>query len=284
MYQRVAASKLNLLYDDYHTANPLATVMPKNDPVSGFRRRRLETFVPVAQKNLFEVGPGEGNTLAFLQKAGWQVQGLEFSQRTADLIKAKHNIEVLVGNFTTLPLTPGSLEVVAAYHVLEHLYNPVEWLQAVRKVLKPGGYLHLQVPNFGSLEASLTKNCWAGLSFPFHVYHFSPQTLQNLLVAQGFELVNCVTYDPAHSPGTTLFSLRNLVKWLPTRKLPWPDWETMLQERMISNKPVVAKLERKKITTQLFDKLIAPPAKALSQAEGWLNRGNVIDVIVRLPQ
>lgn len=287
LYDRVAADKLDLIYSDFYASSGI--VLSKQqlevqlaNPTFSFRRRRLEAFVPVQQRKIFEIGCGDGNFLGYLQNNDWKVQGSEFGQKTLELIKARHGIEVAVGDFTTLPIEPGSIEVIGAYHVFEHLYEPLEWIRAVRRALKPDGFLHLQLPNFRCLERYLTKDCWNFLSFPQHVYFYSPATLERLLENVGFRPVSTTTYDPWHSPGTTLASARNYARRLLTGRLPWSN--TLDKPSSIDDskaKVVTAAINQKKWTTRLFDTSGKPVAMALARIESLFGFGNVIDVIAR---
>ena len=65
-------------------------------------------------------------------------------------------------------------------HVLEHLPNPVEYLQALRtKFLEPTGWLLLEVPNL-----------FAHDSFEFaHLVSFSAHTLTQVVKKAGFRIV-----------------------------------------------------------------------------------------------
>jgi 2-polyprenyl-3-methyl-5-hydroxy-6-metoxy-1,4-benzoquinol methylase len=74
---------------------------------------------------------------------------------------------------------------VAAYHVLEHVYHPAERLRAVRRMLVPGGVIHLQVPNHASLTRRLTGRAWASVMFPQHVYSKSSFTQRRRVERRG---------------------------------------------------------------------------------------------------
>ena len=228
LYDRVAADKLDLIYGDFYRSDGIVLSEKEMEvqlanPTFSFRRKRLEAFVPVQQRKIFEIGCGDGNFLAYLSSHGWQVQGSEFDQKTLELIKARHGIEVVVGDFTKLSIEPGSIEVIGSYHVFEHLYEPLEWIRAARRGLRPGGLLHLQLPNFRCLDRHLTQSCWNSLRFPEHVYFYCPASLEKFLENEGFRSVSTTTYDPWHSPGTTLASARNLIRRLLTGRSPWSD-------------------------------------------------------------
>jgi 2-polyprenyl-3-methyl-5-hydroxy-6-metoxy-1,4-benzoquinol methylase len=43
---------------------------------------------------------------------------------------------------------------------LEHVYNPVSFLQKVKNLLKPGGIAYIEVPNFKSFGQRISKQYW----------------------------------------------------------------------------------------------------------------------------
>ncbi|OGG01669.1 hypothetical protein A2Z33_05505 [Candidatus Gottesmanbacteria bacterium RBG_16_52_11] len=51
------------------------------------------------------------------------------------------------------PFQKNSVDEIHMYHVLEHLINPVQVLEEIHRILKPGGLLHLRVPHFSSMGA-----------------------------------------------------------------------------------------------------------------------------------
>lgn len=85
-----------------------------------------------------------------------------------------------------LPYSNGSVDVVIARHVLEHLMDSVQVLTQWKKVLKRGGQMIIAVPNNGRL-----------LSIPMnyeHCHGWNPESLKHLLEAIGMKVVNQI--DP----------------------------------------------------------------------------------------
>ena len=60
---------------------------------------------------------------------------------------AAPNLEFLQASCTTLPLRAGSVEVAAAFEVIEHLEDWRSLLDELRRVLAPGGLLFISTPN-----------------------------------------------------------------------------------------------------------------------------------------
>lgn len=59
-------------------------------------------------------------------------------------------------------------------HVLEHVQHPVTFLRDVRRLLTPGGLVHIAVPNVACWQARLFG--WTSYE-PYHLAYFDPFTL-----------------------------------------------------------------------------------------------------------
>jgi 2-polyprenyl-3-methyl-5-hydroxy-6-metoxy-1,4-benzoquinol methylase len=81
----------------------------------------------------------------------------------------------------------GWADVVTLMNVLEHVNDPLELLGQLRRILKPGGLLIIDVPNNSvvSLRGTL-RGHWPVLDLGEHINHFVPGTLDRLLTETGF--------------------------------------------------------------------------------------------------
>ena len=86
-------------------------------------------------------------------------------------------------------LPSSAYDVVAFWHVLEHLDDPVAALHRVRPTLRPGGCLIIEVPNWSSLIARLTGSYWFHLDLPRHRVHFTPASLRRAVALADFRVI-----------------------------------------------------------------------------------------------
>lgn len=130
---------------------------------------------------LLEVGVGTGSFLRAAREAGFAVEGCDLSASLCRRIKDATG--VTVHNVPLEQLPARSYDVVAMHHVLEHVSDPVGFLSAARERLKPGGVLHLAVPNAACWEARLPGwNCYV----PYHLAYFDRDTLARAVREAGF--------------------------------------------------------------------------------------------------
>jgi hypothetical protein len=91
---------------------------------------------------------------------------------------------------------PARFDLISLSHVLEHLYNPVEYLAHLREsLITPFGSLLLEVPNL-----------YAHDSFEVaHLYAFSAHTLREVLARSGYEIVRIKKHGRPNSAFLPLF-------------------------------------------------------------------------------
>lgn len=277
LYDRVAEDRVGLLYAHYYpsrapAAEELAAALA--NPTFVHRRERLEAVVPAEERRIFEVGCGDGNFLASLRRAGWAVAGSEYDAETVALVRARHGIPLFAGDVAERRPDGAPYPVVAAYHVLEHVYHPADWLRAVRGMTETGGWLHLQVPNYASVTRRLSGHAWASMMFPQHVYFYTPRTLGELLRRHGFAPLSVTTWDPWHGPGTVSASVANQARRALTGRLPWPDRVGEETARADAQSEVAPRVRGAR-------RILEWAANPLARMEAAVGRGAVVDVIAR---
>jgi 2-polyprenyl-3-methyl-5-hydroxy-6-metoxy-1,4-benzoquinol methylase len=106
-------------------------------------------------RQLLDLGCGSGLISKQLQERGWQVRGLDFS--SVAVAKAQANsIDAAVADIDEgLPEPADQYDVVVAGDVLEHVFDPLAAIGEVARVLKPGGYFLVTVPNDVSVMVRL---------------------------------------------------------------------------------------------------------------------------------
>jgi 2-polyprenyl-3-methyl-5-hydroxy-6-metoxy-1,4-benzoquinol methylase len=96
-------------------------------------------------QKVLDVGCGEGNFLSKVQAIGAQPFGIELNKKAAKIAKDKgiHVYEELLLSHQLVDF----YDVVTSFQVLEHVADPVDFVQGCINVLRPGGTLVIGVPN-----------------------------------------------------------------------------------------------------------------------------------------
>ena len=170
----------------------------------------LQTILDRLPKGkLFDVGCSTGFFLLIAKKFGFDVYGMEASSEAVEI--AKRNFKLKVAQALTFDELPedfkGPYKVVSAFEVLEHVEEPMKFLQGIYDLLEEEeGYLLLSCPpfyKFENLAKGYRKFKWWHNDFPpNHLTRWKPWTLFYALKRAGFSQVFIFT-EPL-IPGTVL--------------------------------------------------------------------------------
>ena len=102
-------------------------------------------------------------------------------------------------------------DIVSSFHVLEHVLNPIEFIQNCYNMLKPGGILYIEVPNQNNdlLEKSeyYRNNIWY---MKAHISYFTVPVIENILIQLG---INKYTFY-----GFERYDYNNYLNWINENK------------------------------------------------------------------
>ena len=143
---------------------------------------------------VLEIGPGHGALLVALAAGGFRVEGLELSPAVALATSQRSRVPVRVGTIERYSRDTGvGYHAVVMRHVLEHMSDPVGAVEALHRLLMPGGVAYVAVPNIGAPESALPG--WTGYQ-PYHLHYFTPARLHALFERSGFRVVTVRTREP----------------------------------------------------------------------------------------
>ena len=137
------------------------------------------------QGRLLDVGCGPGRLLQELRGQGWDVHGVDFSSVAVSRAQSV-GLNVKEGDLLTACFESDFFDVVIFSHSLEHVYDPVATLSEARRILKPGGWVLLYLPNVGSAEVALFGELWVAWDTPRHLFHFDKGSSARVLEMAGF--------------------------------------------------------------------------------------------------
>ena len=161
------------------------------DPVFAVKARdavECELKPLVGGGRLLDVGCGNGEFLRVANEAGYSVRGVDISEPAIEKCKAQ-GFEAEVGDFPAMDFGE-TFDCITMWDVIEHLRDPVSFMEKARRSLNPGGVLFLKIPGFGPgimpmahVSPRLTRNV---LSAPQHVQFFNPRSCEAAIARAGF--------------------------------------------------------------------------------------------------
>ncbi len=150
---------------------------------------------------LLDMGCGTGYFAGHMQSLGYDVTGVEIDDNARQYgiehfgIKATTPVVLKSGTLTQ------SFKIVTLWHVLEHLYEPRQYMSLFRKHLTDDGILVIAVPNHKAKDAKIFGHYWAAYDVPRHLWHFDPSSMAKLANASGFDIVHKeqMPFDPFYN-------------------------------------------------------------------------------------
>lgn len=218
---------LEELYDEQYYASRYGDPRAEENlqRISFAARRRLDWLArfrsPPAQ--LLEIGSAEGILLSEARARGYTVSGLEPMQAQAAYARETFALEIQAVSLEEAEL-PEQLELILAYHVLEHLPQPTLALQKLRAHLREDGLIVLEVPNIESARARRQKDAWWGFDYPYHVGHFSARSLTRCLHEAGFEPLVVESVQASHYLAGRIMGPATAVMEVLRGGQPLPPW------------------------------------------------------------
>jgi 2-polyprenyl-3-methyl-5-hydroxy-6-metoxy-1,4-benzoquinol methylase len=110
---------------------------------------------------LLDIGCGSGDFLSRASGAGWQVLGIDPDPVAVEVARSR-GLDVRCGGIEILDDVDRQFEGITLSHVLEHVHDPVKLLESCMKLLVPGGWIWIDVPNIThpvqQADCGLSKN------------------------------------------------------------------------------------------------------------------------------
>ncbi len=170
----------------------------------------LRSLLPQQGQHILDVGGGFGRLLKIYTPRFKQVTILDYSQNNlqharefAQEIGFSH-LNTVQGDAYSLPFNESTFDTVVMVRVLHHLNNPKQVFQEIYRVLKPNGWLILEMANKINLRASL--RAWRNQNWQFRqqtepVHHqvnhtngiflnYHPQSIREMLTSVGFNILH----------------------------------------------------------------------------------------------
>ncbi|MFN0032785.1 MAG: class I SAM-dependent methyltransferase [Flavobacteriales bacterium] len=165
-------------------------ITDRHDPV----RQWIEQHISKTEgATCLEVGCFPGRYLAVFGQLGYELHGIDLTPRISELSSWLTQSGYKTGDFTHADFlkhtSAEQYDVVCSFGFVEHFTNWREVLQKHADMIKTGGTLIMETPNFrGWMQYFLHKHLDAENFARHHIDAMQPDVWKNLLEASGFEI------------------------------------------------------------------------------------------------
>lgn len=144
-------------------------------------------FLPSQRAAVLDYGCGNGDFLARAATLGHLTKGVDFD---ADAVAtaAAQGLDIISTDAVKDADFAGQFDLITASHVLEHVADPAELLTSFTRWLKPGGRVHIELPNAEAAGLAKYGPFWRGLEAPRHFGIPSLEGLTRTLAKAGLSI------------------------------------------------------------------------------------------------
>lgn len=147
---------------------------------------------------LLDIGCGEGHFLKMALENGFEVIGIDFNEKVVKTAKEKFKIEKIYP-FTLEEFMKNfpyeKFGIITAFHIIEHLDNPLDFVFKLRKILKENGFFVFSLPNTKRLYVKIKeRESWDYP--PHHLTRWNLKSIEFLMKKTGFNIVKIKEENP----------------------------------------------------------------------------------------
>ena len=188
--------KDDYLTEYYMNNHTVQSETVENDPTGFYRRiysKGLDAigFDLQKGKDLLDIGCSSGFFLDLARERGFDTYGVELNEAEMNMAREKgHKVynELLDAiDFST------KFDAVTLWDVFEHIKDGKKYIETIKRILKEGGVLFMQIPSADSLAAKIMHekcNMFDGLE---HVNLYGVETIKRLAKSCGMEIISMET-------------------------------------------------------------------------------------------
>jgi len=167
----------------------------------------LAQYTPRPGK-LLDVGAAAGYFVKAASAAGWKAEGVEPGRWISKYARKKLGVKIRPGTIHGYRFRPNSFDVVTYWDVLEHVPDPSADLAKASKVLKKGGLLFVNYPDFSSIPSKIFGRKWWFI-LSIHLFYFTPVTITKILEKHGFKILKIKPHFQTLELGYLIYRLKS---------------------------------------------------------------------------
>jgi len=224
--------------NNYYSEERIVDFFGKSIPEARERLARVQAYLKNSD-DILEIGCSSGYFLSQIDSFVQSASGTEWDLKNgAYAKKIGFRVEKILEEFKI------QFDKIFMFHVLEHIVNPIAFLQGLRQHLKKDGLVFIEVPNSNDALLSIYgiqefKDFYYQSA---HLWYFNEESLQYILVKAGFT----AQIEPLQR-----YDFSNHIHWL---KEKLPGGQALYKDAFSARfqKEYVKELKEKRKTDTIF--------------------------------
>ena len=160
---------------------------PNRMATSKWRYKRMRhIFENGKPLDVMKIGPATGTFLFVAKERGHHVRGCDVSSQFREYARTNYHVEIDHGRFEKQPYADGQFDAILLLNVIENVPNQDEFLKAITRTLKRGGYF---IFNYVEMKSNLIEIMQKDRYFIYRppvCYAYTQDAIQKILDKYGF--------------------------------------------------------------------------------------------------
>lgn len=144
---------------------------------------------------VLDIGCGSGTSLLEIKNMDAEPYGTEVDENIRPISK-ELGLNVEIGNIDNSNYPDNFFDIITISQVIEHIPDPVSFINKTKKKLKDNGEIILSFPNTNSVFRFIFREKWINWHVPYHQNHFSRENIKILAERTGLRIKRIRTITP----------------------------------------------------------------------------------------
>jgi len=180
--------------NNYYLIPSLVSELAKTAEAERYKIDIVKQFA--SSGRLLEIGPAYGSFIYMAKESGFDAEAIEMDSNCCNFISETIGARAICSNDPYEALQKvDNYEVIALWHVIEHLPDPWKILEAIAKKLLPGGILVIAAPNPEAFQFRVLGRFWPHVDAPRHLNLIPLSLLDEQMQSYGLKTVWSTTTD-----------------------------------------------------------------------------------------
>ena len=176
--------------DEYKKFTPEANAYLQKQYIQCKDYKKILEFINSKERGtLLDIGSYAGLFLNDAKLNGWNVLGIEPLAVPRLYSQNIFGLNIISTPFEEANIKNNSVDVIVSCHVIEHIYNPINFVNKAYNLLNTNGIMVLETPTYDSFSFKVLRHHERSLRCDGHIYFFTKKSLRSLVEKCGFHVI-----------------------------------------------------------------------------------------------